>query len=158
MPTRTVLIVDRELGFVFWLGQALDRAGYQALPAKSCEDAAELLKQLNVEIHVLIVGHSLAGAAAFADSLRRSQGHLKVIDVIGDGEEPGPEFPGSDATQFMLSAVDEASETEWLETIEEIFCHDDATGRINHIPPKTSVTKCCMSYSPPVWRIRSRSK
>jgi hypothetical protein len=109
MPTRTVLIVDRELGFVFWLGQALDRAGYQALPAKSCEDAAELLKQLNVEIHLLIVGHSLEGAGAFADSLRRSQGHLKVIDVIGDGEEPGPEFLGSDAPQFMLSAVDECN-------------------------------------------------
>jgi hypothetical protein len=127
MPIRTVLIVDRELGFVFWLGQALDRAGYQALPAKSCEDAAELLKQLNVEIHLLIVGYCLAGAGAFADALRRSQGHLKVIAVIGEGEQPGSPFPGADASQLMLSAVDEGSEAEWLETIEAIFCHDGET-------------------------------
>jgi DNA-binding NtrC family response regulator len=128
MPIKTVLIIDRELGFVFWLGQALDRAGYQALPAKSCEDAAELLKQLNVEIHLLIIGQSLAGACAFADALRLSQGHLKVIAVIGEGEERSSEFPGADATQFMLSAVDEASEREWLKTIEDMFSQDDATG------------------------------
>ena len=121
MPIKTVLIVDPELGFVFWLGQALDRAGYQALPAKSCEDAADLLKQLNVEIHLLIVGHSLPGAAAFTDALRRGQGHLKVIAVIGDGEEPSAPFPGANASQLMLSAVDETSEIEWLETIEDVF-------------------------------------
>src|SRR6185295_8227222 len=114
MAIKTVLIVDRELGFVFWLGQALDRAGYQALPAKSCEDATELLKQLNVEIHLLIVGHSVAGAAAFADALRRSQGHLEVITVIGDEEEPIAPFPGAQASQRILSgSVNEASETEW---------------------------------------------
>ena len=122
MPIKTVLIVDRELGFVFWLGQALDRAGYQALPAKSCEDAAELLNQLNVEIDLLIVGHSLPGASAFADELRRSQGYLRVIAVIGDGEEPSSPFPGANASQPMLSGVDEASETEWLEAIEGVFC------------------------------------
>lgn len=127
MPIRTVLIVDRELGFVFWLGQALDRAGYQALPAKSCEDAAELIQQLNVEIHLLIVGHSLPGADAFADALRQSQGHLKVIAVIGDGEEASPTFPGADA-QFMLSSVDEASETEWLETIKDLFSREGVAG------------------------------
>src|ERR1700681_144903 len=112
MPIKTVLIVDPELGFVFWLGQALDRAGYQALPARNCEDATELLKQLNVEIHLLIVGHSVMGAAAFAEALRHSQGHLKVIAVIGDGEEPVSPFPGADASQLMLSKVNEASKTE----------------------------------------------
>jgi hypothetical protein len=128
MPIRTVLIVDRELGFVFWLGQALDRAGYQALPAKSCEDALDLLKQLNIEIHLLIVGNSLEGASAFADGLRHAQGHLKVIAVIGDGGQPSSLLPGADAAQFMLSGVDETSEREWLETIEDLFCEDNATG------------------------------
>src|SRR5260370_6183096 len=49
-PTRTVLIVDRELGFVFWLSQALDEAGYRAFPAKSIPDANNLLLELNIEI------------------------------------------------------------------------------------------------------------
>jgi hypothetical protein len=32
--TTAVMIVDSDLGFAFWLGQALDYAGYQALPGQ----------------------------------------------------------------------------------------------------------------------------
>ena len=30
----TVLIIDNDLGFIFWLGQILNDVGYAALPAK----------------------------------------------------------------------------------------------------------------------------
>jgi DNA-binding NtrC family response regulator len=118
---RTVLIVDRDLGFVFWLGQVLDRAGYRALPAKSCEDAAELLGRLNLEIHLLIVDGSLAGAGELADGLRSRQGHLKVIALIGEGEERISAFPGADASHRIGSSSDATSEREWLETIEGVL-------------------------------------
>src|SRR5882724_4454329 len=62
--TRSVLIVDRDLGFVFWLGRALDDAGYQALPAKGIGDATELLGHMNLEIDLLIVSPSMPGARA----------------------------------------------------------------------------------------------
>jgi len=118
---RTVLIVDRDLGFAFWLGQALDRSGYQALPAKSCEDATELLRRLNVVIDLLVVNGSLAGAGAFADALRASQSHLNVIAVTGDGEEQRGALPGADASHRKCSRGGEASEREWLETIKGVF-------------------------------------
>ena len=121
MPIRTILIIDPELGFVFWLGQALDKAGYQALPAKNCEDAGELLKLLKVEIHLLIIGHAVAGARVFAETLRQSQGHLKVIAVVGDEDEPAASFPEANASRVMLSGIDETSETEWLATIDDVF-------------------------------------
>ena len=123
---RTVLIVDRELGFVFWLGQALDRAGYEALPAKSCEDATALLNQLNVGIDLLIVGSSTAGARAFSVALRRSQRDLKVIVAVGDPEEPSTAFPGADASMLKFSYLDETSKVEWLETIEAVLGQDCA--------------------------------
>ena len=68
-----------------------------------------------------VVAIRILGAGAFAEALRHGQGHLKVIAVIGDGEEPGTPFPGANAERVMLSDVDETSEIEWLETIEDVF-------------------------------------
>ncbi|MBZ5624469.1 MAG: response regulator [Acidobacteriia bacterium] len=121
MATKTVLIVDRELGFVFWLGQALDRAGYEALPAKSIADASDLLGQLKLEIDLLIVSQSLGGAREFAATLRRSQGHLKVLALIGEQEEPDSAFPEADAFERRLSNLDDASRLEWLETVQNVL-------------------------------------
>jgi hypothetical protein len=36
----TVLIIDNDLGFMFWLGQILSEAGYAVLPAKSAPEAS----------------------------------------------------------------------------------------------------------------------
>lgn len=121
-----VLIVDGDLGFVFWLGQGLDEAGYQALPAKSCEAATDLLRQLNIEVDVLILGASCAGAVAFADGLRQSQKHLKVIVAVSDWRDPGPTFPAVDASKHRFPQRDEISRLEWLETIEAVLSQNCA--------------------------------
>jgi hypothetical protein len=47
---KTVLLVDSDLGSVFWLGHALDSAGYEALPAKVFQDAIALLVQYRLSI------------------------------------------------------------------------------------------------------------
>ncbi len=122
MPRRTILIVDRELGFVFWLGQTLDAVGYDAFPAKDIVDARKLLGELNIEIDLLIVNSSLAGAAEFTDAVRRSQGHLKVIAVSGEGDDPSSAaFPGADASQPKPNLTDQAVEIEWLQTIQRVL-------------------------------------
>jgi hypothetical protein len=121
IPTRTVLIVDRDLGFVFWLGQALDNAGYRALPAKSIGDAATLLGQMNLEIDLLIVSLFLEGAAEFADALRRFQGHLKVIAVIGEWEEPSSALRGADASERRPLSLGDVSRIQWLRTIQRVL-------------------------------------
>jgi DNA-binding NtrC family response regulator len=118
---RTVLIVDRDLGFVFWLGQILNRAGYRAFPAKTCEDAVELLSRLNLEIHLLIVDGSMAGAVELAGGLRCRQTHLKVIALTGEGEERSAAFPGADASHRRCSSGDATSQKEWLAAIEGVF-------------------------------------
>ena len=41
---RTILIVDSDLGFVFWLGRALHDAGYEALPAKDVPEATAIIE------------------------------------------------------------------------------------------------------------------
>jgi DNA-binding response OmpR family regulator len=121
MRTITVLIVDRDLGFVFWLGQLLTKSGYQTLPAKSCESASELADRLNLPIDILIVGNSLTSASVLAEALCRSNRHLKVIAVLDDGEAAASAFSGADATQYRPSRLDEGSKTEWLKTIEGVL-------------------------------------
>ena len=122
LPTSrpTVLILDRELGFAFWLGQTLDLSGYNAFPARSCEDAAELLKHLKTSIDLLVLGSASANAVVFADSLRRSQGKLKVLAAVGDGEELGSIF-SPDAVQTKT-----ASSKEWLRTIDRLLSTEPA--------------------------------
>jgi hypothetical protein len=132
MNTTTVLIVDRDLGFIFWLGKVLAKAGYLAVPAKGCESGAELVSRLDLRIDVLIVSNAFADAGVLADGLRHSQRYLKVIAVLGDGEEPVSAFSGSDTTQYRPSLQDEGSEMEWLKTIAGVsmHTHNGATARI----------------------------
>ena len=121
--TRNVLIVDGDLGFVFWLGRALDEAGYQALPAKSIADATALLDELSIGIDLLIVNYSLPGAAAFSETLRQSQGrNLRVIALAEEWEESGAALASADVLgRKPGSGVGLASRMEWVETIQGVF-------------------------------------
>jgi hypothetical protein len=121
MHSKTVLIVDRDLGFVFWLGQHLDNIGYQALPAKGSVDATAILRELHVEIDLLIVNPDSDGASALTEALRRSQGHLKVITISSQEKESSVPFRGANASHYRPSFLDEASKAEWLETIERVL-------------------------------------
>jgi DNA-binding response OmpR family regulator len=130
MHTATVLIVDRDLGFVFWLGHLLTQAGYQALPANSCDSGSDLITQLNLGIDMLIVGYSLPGASGLVEALRHSQNKLRVIAVLDAPDRPVPAFSGADAVHHRPSMASDASAAEWVETIKAVFARDDSKTRI----------------------------
>jgi len=129
MRSKIVLIVDRDLGFVFWLGQSLDRAGYQALPAKSSADAIALLGRFHFEIDLLILNPFLEGAPALAETLLRSHRHLKIIAAIEEQQPSETRLTGVDASKHKPSVLDKHSRTEWLETIERVCGRVDAVSR-----------------------------
>jgi hypothetical protein len=117
---KNILIVDNDLGFVFWLGQALDAVGYDTLPAKGVTEAVALLAELKVEVDVLILRSALRGAEEFAADLRYNQnGHLKTIalteenegrptSMLGwDGWQVKPRLPEANARKIFLSLVHE---------------------------------------------------
>ena len=118
---RTVLILDIDFAFVLWLGQLLHQAQYDAFPAKSCEDATELLNELNVGIDLLVLNFGLRGARDFATALRRSQSHLKILAAVGDGEELSALLPEADAAKKKPSSPVDYSKIEWLNTIESLL-------------------------------------
>ncbi len=118
--TTTIVILDSDLGFVFWLGQALAKTGYRVLPAGNVAGATELLSWSD-GVDLLIVNYSVPGARMFAEGVLRRQGYLKIIAVLEDGEEPGFETPGADAFRGRPSSGDEAARLEWLETIGRVL-------------------------------------
>jgi DNA-binding response OmpR family regulator len=122
----TALIIDNELGFMFWLGQILNEAGYAALPAKSASEAVGLLSENNIEPDLLIINPSLLGVVRLAAELRRSRPGLKVI-ASADVEDQMCKLPGID--HFLLKPVraDEALRQIWLQTIRRLLPMDSAT-------------------------------
>ena len=65
-----ILIVDRDLGFLFWLGQLLAEAGYRVLPALTCAEAFSHIKTFGVTIDDVIVEQGLRGASEMVQSWR----------------------------------------------------------------------------------------
>lgn len=104
---KNILIVDNDLGFVFWLCQALDAAGYETFPAQGVAEAVALLAKLEVWVDVLMVRRTLPGADGLADELRRSQrGHLKTIALIDQSDEQSDSMAGWDGWQIKLKVSD----------------------------------------------------
>ena len=81
-----LVIVDRDLGFVFWLGRALDLCGHVTLPARSGTDALSLIDELGVFVDALLINPAAPGAVKLIASLRLTGHPPKVICLIDDEE------------------------------------------------------------------------
>src|SRR5579872_1797384 len=78
---KTVLIIDNDLGFVFWLGHVLDAASYLAFPARSVPDAVMLVMQLGLSVYILAINPALPGASDLIASVHRSQRDVRVVGI-----------------------------------------------------------------------------
>jgi hypothetical protein len=124
---RNVLIIDSDLGFVFWLGQALDAAGYETFPARGISEAVALLSELNVIVDILIVRYSLAEAATFAKELRLTQGgHLKTIALVEEADQQTASLPSWDGWQLKPQLPDVNAKGTFLTLVQGIL----SAGRI----------------------------
>lgn len=117
---KTVLIVDEDLGFVFWLGCLLAEAGYQVWPARNGSDAAALLKELEAKLDLLVINPSAGGAAEFIEDQRR-RSDFKTVAVQGSQDESPMLLTGVDVTLTKPQSRDELSELEWVGVIDSIL-------------------------------------
>jgi DNA-binding response OmpR family regulator len=102
---KNILIVDNDLGFVFWLCQILGAEGYETVPAEGIAEAHAVLTQLRIWVDVVIVRRTLPGADAFADELRSSQrGLLKAIALFNPSDEQVESMGAWDGWQVKLKA------------------------------------------------------
>jgi hypothetical protein len=114
---KTVLIVDDDLGFAFWLGQALDRAGYETWPARSVTAAKSLLTEVRLAVDLLVITASLPRALALATYLGRSRADFKVIAVYEELNEGIKPFPKAAAVHQKPQIIDAATKLEWVQLV-----------------------------------------
>jgi DNA-binding NtrC family response regulator len=118
---KTVLLVDDNLGFAFWLGQALDRAGYETWPARSVPAAESLLEEVPLAVDLLVINASLPRAPAFATHLGRTRTDFKVIAVYEEATDPMTSFPQASAVHQKPQTIDVAAKLEWVQLVRVVL-------------------------------------
>lgn len=119
---RAILLVDTDLRFLFWLGSALDHAGYNAFPARTVSDAIALLRELHLMVEVLMVNCALPGAADLIARVRFSQKRLKVISLV---EEELPVLTaGVDAVCTKPVETNERAKGQLVRFVEQVASAD----------------------------------
>lgn len=112
---KNILIVDDDLGFIFWLGAVLVDAGYQAWPACSPSDAISVAGH-KLQPDLLIVNASLPVVPELIAHFRRTQTRLKVMALGSQGAS----LPGVNAWRPTPGLSDHSAKQEWLQAVEHM--------------------------------------
>lgn len=112
-----ILIVDLDLGFVFWLGETLCAAGYFTLAGHDVPGAVSLVDELDVPMDLLIFDPSLDRAMSLVDYLLESNPRLKTIAVTAGASD------GIPSAKYIPrpEQADEAAKAEWLSAIRHVL-------------------------------------
>jgi len=112
---KNILIVDDDLGFLFWLSDVLIGADYQPWPACSVSDAITVVgSKPAVRLDLLIVNPTLPGISKLPAFFRRTQPQLKVM---GLGRQDQASLPGVNAWHLRPGPTDDGARKEWVRAI-----------------------------------------
>lgn len=126
----TVLIVDGDLGFVFWLGHTLDCEGCTAIPVKDAAAAAELIRQHGLAVDIVVIDGLLPEAACFIRSLRESRPLLRVIGVVPERWRGACPFGESDVLFHKPARLTENARRRWAAAIRKLTSATKAGNRV----------------------------
>jgi hypothetical protein len=126
----TALIVDDDLGFVWWLGERFHEAGYQPAPALNPRQAGFLVKELNLKITVVVVNPGLPGARKLIKTLSHSNSPPLKIILIRDPIASTNVLIRAHATLERPSGLEAASRPEWLRELRRILNQAEETAAI----------------------------
>lgn len=118
----TVLIVDDDLAFLWWLGEVFAEAGYQAAPALDCRQALVLLERLGLDLDLLVINPKLAGAARMRAILALEHPSLRVILIQDRGDRPHVSIQG-DAVLERPSGWEPVSRGHWQRKLRGVLRH-----------------------------------
>lgn len=118
-PSKTVLIVDDDLGFVFWLGEIFTGLGWNAVPALNCRRAISLADMLDLNTDLIVVNPALRGVPELLRKLSRVR-RPKVV-VIGGGDVEKKRRFHPDATLDRPEVASGISRTEWTKRIQQML-------------------------------------
>jgi len=118
---KTVIIVDADLGFAFWLGHVLDQAGYYALPALSAGGASRLLTELGLTVDLIVINAEVGDAKSFIADSRLANPNLRVIAVLENPEASLPAFLQANLIEHKPAVIDDAARRTWVDTVQLVL-------------------------------------
>jgi hypothetical protein len=126
-PSRApvVLIVDEDLGFVWWLGQIFSQAGCQVVPALNSEQTVSITRDLNLKVDVIVVNPELVGISELIQGL--SSARRPKIVAIRNQDTGVRGTVHSHATVERPSGWGPVSQQEWLGCARELVKDIQAT-------------------------------
>jgi DNA-binding NtrC family response regulator len=113
-----VLIVDEDLGFLWWLGQMFNQAGCQVVPTLNSEQAASIVRDLKLEVDLIVVNPALACIPELIHSLSTSRSPKIVAIRNNDGHVQ--KTIRAHATLERPSGWAPVSEKEWLGSVRKL--------------------------------------
>jgi len=123
---KTVLVVDSDLGFVFWLGRLLTEAGYEAFPAKTAKDAMELVPTLELAVDLLVVNPAQPGIINLIKAIHASNEHVRVMAVRQSEEQSAYTKPGEGKEGDRPAYTSDVARREWLEAVARALAEANA--------------------------------
>ena len=124
-PPPAVLIVDEDLGFLGWLGDLFNEAGYRALPALNCRQALSLIKRFKLDVDVLAVNEGLPGVSGMIGMLKRAHRPLKIVAIRNPAADGLEEIPAH-ATLERPSGWEPISRSDWLKKVLSVLKQAEA--------------------------------
>jgi FixJ family two-component response regulator len=115
----TILIVDEDVGLVWWLGELFHEAGYQSIPALSSKQALALVRGDHKGVDLLVIDPRLWGASRLIKTLSRAR-PPKLVFTQGPGEVTIPAV----RPVAVLERPDgwgPISRAEWRQTVQRIL-------------------------------------
>jgi len=111
------LIVDDDVGLIFWFGELFAKAGWNIVPALNCRQAVSLAVMWDSHIDLIVVNPTLKGILEMVDTLSRV--HRPKIVIIGDPDVE-PDIP-ADATIDRPDVSSSLSRAEWAERVRKLL-------------------------------------
>ena len=114
---RTVLVIGPDLGFVFWLCRALDRAGYDAFPARGVDAAAHTALDFHLSPGLVILTASIPGSNELIAELKQFQEDLRVLRLAA----PAGGNHSADKVYSRPAGMSEETKTELLKAVSAVL-------------------------------------
>jgi len=113
----TALIVDDDVGLIFWIGEIFGKAGWNLVPALNCRQAVSLAAMWDLYIDLVVVNPALSGVSEMVETLSRV--HRPKIVIIHDPDVEAA-IP-ADATLDRPDIETPVSRAEWAERMRELL-------------------------------------
>jgi hypothetical protein len=115
----TVLIVDEDLGFVWWLGEIFHELGCRAVPALSCREALSLAETAKLTVDLIVVNPALSGVREMVKTLRT----VRSPKIVAIPQPRGLRRLGPDVHAVLErpSTGETVSRSKWIRTVRGIL-------------------------------------